>query len=263
MAQQVLTDLDFNGVSRVLNLPNATLPQQPATFGQVNALVEGLAWKDNVRLAAPANVTLSAPGVTIDGLTMVANDTFLAANQTAQGENGTYVWNGPAVAATRLFTMSQSIDFNSAVVTVDAGSSAGVTLRQTAVNPVVGTTAILFVPFGTTAPNATTGTPGLIALASQAEVDAGAVANKTVTPATLAAFAGRVRKYATNLGDGAATQYTLTHNLNTQDVVMSCRRATGAYDNVQCDMEATTVNTVTFRFAVAPAVNAFRGVVVG
>ena len=263
MAQQVLTDLDFNGASRILNLPNATLPQQPATFGQVNALIEGLAWKDNVRLAAPANVTLTAPGATIDGLSMAANDTFLAPNQTATTDNGTYVWNGPAVAATRIFTMSQSIDFNSAIVTVDAGSSAGVTFRQTAVNPTVGTTPILFVPFGTTAPNATTGTAGIAALATQAEVDAGAVANKIVTPATLAAFAGRVKKYAVNVGDGTATQYTLTHNLNTQDVVMSCRRASGAYDSVQCDMEATTVNTVTFRFAVAPALNAFRGTVVG
>lgn len=264
MALPVGTDLDFLGSSRLNNVPDAVLPQQPATFAQVKQLLEGLAWKDNVKVAAQVNVTLTAPGATIDGVTMAVNDAFLAANQTSTFDNGIYVWNGAAIAATRLYTMSQTADFNSAVVTVDAGTSAGVTYRQTAVNPVVGTTPVLFVPFGTSAPPATTSTAGIAAIATQVEADAGVVTNKFMTPATAAGYAGRVKKYATDFGDGTATQFTITHNLNTRDCIGQVRRNSGAYDVILTDIEWTTVNTATVRFAgFVPSVNQFRVVIEG
>lgn len=264
MALPIGTDLDFLGSSRMLNVPDAVLPQQPATFAQVKALIEGLAWKDNVKVGAQVNITLTAPGTTIDGITMSLNDTFLAFNQTATVDNGTYVWNGAGVAATRLYTMSLSGDFTSAIVTVDSGTSAGVTYRQTAVNPTVGTTSILFVPFGTTAPAATTSTAGVAAIATQAEVDAGVVTNKFVTPATAAAYASRVRKFAVDIGDGTATQFTVTHNFGTRDCVGQVRRNSGAYDVILTDIEWTTTNTATIRFTgFIPSTNQWRVIVEG
>ena len=71
------------------------------TYEQLTALLEGNAWKDDVRVAAPANVNLAAPGASIDGVAMNVGERFLAPNQTDPTQGGWYVWNGAAVAATR------------------------------------------------------------------------------------------------------------------------------------------------------------------
>jgi hypothetical protein len=72
-----------------------------------------------------------------------------------------------------------------------------------------------------------------------------------------------VRKYATNVGDGTAVAYTITHNLNTRDVIVSLYENSGTYAEVICDVEHTTVNTVTLRFSVAPTSNQYRVAVQG
>lgn len=53
------------------------------------------------RAVASVNINLSAPGASIDGVAMAAGQSFLATAQTAPAQNGLYVWNGAAVAATR------------------------------------------------------------------------------------------------------------------------------------------------------------------
>lgn len=259
------SDLDLNSILRILNLPDATLPQHPATYAQLLAAVEGLAWKDNVRVGAQVNITVASPGATIDGQTMVANDRVLLRNQTATTENGTYVWNAAATPMTRTADMNAGTEFTSAVVPVDAGTDAGTQWRQTAVNPTIGTTPVLFAAFGTSAPAASSVTAGVARYATQAEVDAGAVTNATVTPATLLAAAGRVRKFSADIGDGTATLFTATHNFATKDVTVSVFRNSGAFDEILVDRERTTTNTVQIRFAagVVPTVNQYRVVVMG
>ena len=59
MSKQILSDLDFNSAARILNLPDPTLAQHPATKAYVDSAVEGLAWKDSVRVATVASITLS------------------------------------------------------------------------------------------------------------------------------------------------------------------------------------------------------------
>ena len=63
------------------------------------------------RCVTTTNITLSAPGATLDDLTMSVGQTFLAAGQTSAPQNGLYVWNGAAVAATRhpVYTTHESI----------------------------------------------------------------------------------------------------------------------------------------------------------
>jgi hypothetical protein len=258
MPRQVLTDLDFNSVARITNLPAPTLDGHAANKAYVDSAVEGLAWKDSVRVATQSNLSIASPGATIDGITMVANDRVLVRSQTSQPENGIYIWNGAAVPMTRAADMSVAAEFEQAVTTVEEGTSAGATFRQTAVNITVGTTNVIWTNFGTSAPAATETTAGIAELATQAETDTGTDDLRIVTPLKLANWSGRVRKYGQLFGDGSATQYTITHNLNTQDAQVVVRRATGAFDEVICDIEYTTVNSVTLRFAAAPASNAFR-----
>ena len=68
MSKQILSDLDFTGASRLLNLLDPASPQEPATKSYVDGAVEGLAWKDSARVATVSNLNLAAPGATIDGI---------------------------------------------------------------------------------------------------------------------------------------------------------------------------------------------------
>lgn len=72
-----------------------------------------------------------------------------------------------------------------------------------------------------------------------------------------------VRKVGATVGDGAATAYVITHNLNTRDVQVTVYTNAAPYDEVLADVEHTDLNTVTVRFAVAPAANAYRVAVQG
>ncbi|MET0786843.1 MAG: hypothetical protein ABWY25_09070 [Paenisporosarcina sp.] len=65
-------------------------------------------------------------------------------------------------------------------------------------------------------------------------------------------------RYYTQLLATSATVYTVTHNLNTQVVMVQVFRATPPMDTVEVDVERTDGNTVTLRFAVAPAANAYQ-----
>lgn len=91
--------------------------------------------------------------------------------------------------------------------------------------------------------------------------------SKGGTGATTAAAAlnalGGTRKFSANVGNGTATEITVTHNLNTRDVQVQVFRNSGSYDQVIVDVERTTTSAVVIRFATAPANNAFRAVVVG
>lgn len=71
-----------------------------------------------------------------------------------------------------------------------------------------------------------------------------------------------VRKYAETLTT-SATSYVITHNLNTRDVTAQVYLNSGTYEEVDVDIEHTSVNTITLRFASAPSASAYRVVVQG
>jgi len=257
----VNTDLDFNSVSKILNLPDPSSAQHPATKAYVDSAVEGLAWKDSARVGSTANINLASPGATIDGISMAANDRFLAKNQTLPEANGIYIWNGAATPATRSADMSTAAEVEQAVLTVEEGTSAGATFRQTAVNVTLGTTALAFTAFGTATPSASETTAGAAEIATQAETDAGTDDLRFVTPLKLATYSGRVRKYVTSVGDAAATSIVVTHNLNTLDVMVYVYENGGSKRQIMCEVQHTSVNSVTVLFASAPASAAYRVVV--
>lgn len=74
-------------------------------------LHEALRYKAPVRAASTSNITVSAPGAGIDGVTLTSGDRILLKNQTTASENGIYIWNGSGVAATRATDAASSADF--------------------------------------------------------------------------------------------------------------------------------------------------------
>ena len=253
-----LSDLDFNSAARIRNLLAPQNSDEPVRLADLNSAVEGLAWKDSVRVAASSNINLAAPGANVDGIAMVAGDRFMPRAQTTQSQNGIYVWNGAATPATRALDANTFAELEQATVTVEEGTDAGATFRQTQVNGVIDTNNVIWASFGTSAPVASDTTPGIVELATQAEVNTGTDTGRAVTPATLAGSIYAKKKTApTTIGDGSATSYTVTHNLNTRDVVVSVYRNSGNFDEVGCDIEHTSVNSATIKFAAAPTANQF------
>ena len=263
MAKQILSDLDFNSAARIQNLPAATASGQPVTYDQLNSAIEGLAWKDSVRVASAANLTISGPGATIDGITMVVNDRVLAKDQTTGSQNGIYVWNGAAIPMTRAADASIFAELEQAVVTVEEGTSAGASFRQTAVNGTIDSTTVTWASFGTSAAAASETTAGVAELATQSETDAGTDDLRIVSPLKLANWSGRKRKATQTIGDGSATSFNIDHNFNSRDVTVEVYRNSGNYDTVLCDVTRPSVNRVTLTFAAAPAASAFTVVVLG
>lgn len=90
--------------------------------------------------------------------------------------------------------------------------------------------------------------------------------NRGGTGATTAVAArtnlGATGKFAMDVGNGTATSVTVTHNLNSMDVTVDVYDSTTG-DTVECSVTRTSANVVTLGFAVAPATNEFRVVVVG
>jgi hypothetical protein len=254
----IRSNLDFGGIARVIGLLDGVNPQDAATVAQLASAVEGLAWKDSVRVAAPANINVASPGATVDGIAMVAGDRVLLPNQTAGAENGIYIWNGAAVAMTRALDMNSAAEVEQAITTVEEGTSAGASFRQTAVNVTLGTTTLTWAAFGTGASPASTTTAGVIEIATQAEVDAGSAGSLAVTAALLAAWASRPRIKSGNIGDGAATQIDVTHNWNTRDVIVQLWQAATPWAQVIADVSFPDANTVRFNFASAPASAAYH-----
>lgn len=62
---------------------------------------------------------------------------------------------------------------------------------------------------------------------------------------------------------GGATSEVITHNLGTRDAIVQVFRSTAPYDQVELDIEMTTTNTTTLRFATPPGAGEYRVVIQG
>ena len=247
-------------------------------------------------LTGNANGALS-----IDGVTPSVADRILVKNETSGNApyNGIYVVTTVGDGSTP-YVLTRSSDANtSAEVTdgmftfVEQGTSlASTSWVLTTNNPItLNTTALTFAQFsgaGTyTASNGVllTGTNftfepragyGLQTGSTGAEIKLATTSGLNLT-SDLAVGAGNgisvltntvaidssvvVSKYSTNVGDGSATSYTITHNLGTRDVIVSVYEASGSYAEVICDVNHATSNTITLLFSVAPTLNQYRVVV--
>lgn len=107
---------------------------------------------------------------------------------------------------------------------------------------------------------ATTAVQGYTRYATNAEALDKAVSNAAITPAALAGF---TQTKAFTFGDGSAVSFTLTHNLNTFDVITQVRDASTNEVRYPKIVNAT-LNTVTISgYLIAPTSNAMKAVVQG
>lgn len=129
--------------------------------GDVHRLYDGSAWnlftvlinstKDSVRVASTANLTLSAPGSSIDGVSLSSGDRVLVKDQSTGSQNGIYVWNGAASAMTRATDFDTSAEVQpNVVIGVQEGTANADKRFQLTTNAAItlGTTALTFTEFG-------------------------------------------------------------------------------------------------------------------
>ena len=263
MSRKQLSDLDFGGVARIRNLPSPVNADEPARLADLNSAVEGLAWKDSCRVAAQTNLNLSSPGASIDGITMSVGDRVLVKAQTLGPENGIYIWNGAAVSMTRSLDANTAAELEQAIATVEEGTSAGTSWRQSVVNFVLETGTVTWIQFGTAVGAASETSSGIAEIATQAETDAGTDDQRIITPLKLNAWANKTRRAQATIGDGSSTQFDVNHNFATRDVIVQVYQATGNYEQVNCDVSLPSTNSARLNFAAAPAANAYRVVVMG
>lgn len=258
MSLKFTSDIDLNSIVKVVNSPLPTASTDVATKAYVDSAVEGLAWKDSVRVATQANISIATPGATIDGITMVSGDRVLVRANTAASENGIYLWTGAATALTRSADCDTAAELEQAITTVEEGTSAASSFRQTTINFTLGSGSVTWTAFGTAASAANESTAGIAEIATQGETDTGTDDQRFVTPLKLATWSGRIRKHVAQIGDGASTQYNITHNFGTRAVNVQIRRVAAPYDEILTDNEANTINVVRINFEVAPSNNQYE-----
>lgn len=74
-----------------------------------------------------------------------------------------------------------------------------------------------------------------------------------------------VRKHSADItGNSATSSFSITHNLASRDIQVQVYDAASPYDTVEVDVERTSTNAITIRFATAPAIGTnYRAVIVG
>ena len=260
MARVIGNGLNLSN-TKITNLAGGSAPSDAATYGQLQAFLSGLAWKQPVRAASTTAVTVASPGAALDGVTLAVGDRVLLKNQTAAAENGVYVWNGAATALTRATDANTGSQVTAAAVLVrEGGTNADRAYTQTADNVTLGTTPLTWTQFGGMATytgdgqgvtvNGTTITLvpgiGIVNTAAGVAIDTSVVA----------------RKHAQTIGDGTATTVTVTHNLGTRDITYDLWFVANG-ETFDADVTITDLNHITVTTAAPLGAGTARIVVIG
>jgi len=112
------------GGNMITGLGAPSNDQDAANKAYVDAMQQGLSWKQAVRVATTGNVNLLsglAAGQTVDGVVLVAGDRVLVRAQTAAAENGVYVVPASG-SASRAADFDQAAEISGSAVFVQQGT---------------------------------------------------------------------------------------------------------------------------------------------
>ncbi len=214
--------VSLNG-QKVTSLAAPTVDSDAATKAYIDGLIAGIstgsgAMHTPVRVTdAGVNVVVTGPGGTLDGVTLAVGDRILLRSQTAAAENGIWVFNGATAGLTRPADWTGTVPLSGDTVIVAEGATYDNQLFILATNGTitVGTTAVSFVQGGSSG----------------------------ITRTSL----GATGKYATTVGDGITTSFTITHGLSSTDVVVKTYMTNAtdvATDELLASVTVVDANTV-------------------
>ena len=135
--------------SGVLRAATPTDASDVTTKAYVDAVAQGIKWKQPARVLSKTNVDLSTglvAGQAVDGITLVAGDRVLLTGQTTTTQNGVYVATVSG-AASRSLDLDAGSEFPSAAIFVSEGTDAETGFVCSNDTVTLGTTPITFVQF--------------------------------------------------------------------------------------------------------------------
>lgn len=252
-----------------------TNPLHAATKQYVDLASQGFSFKSACRVASTANVPTLSGLLSIDGVTVAAGDRVLLKDQSAPAQNGIYIASASAWSrATDMDASGELVD--GTLVPISTGSanadSQWMCTGIAAVPWVPGSTASTWTKWtslsdlnagaGLTKTGTTLDVVGDANLQVLADIINVLSAPKWKTARTLTltgdvtgsvsidgsadislATTGGGKRYAGNLT--AVASQVVTHNLNTRDVIVQVYNGAANYEEIEVEVQRTSVNTVT------------------
>ena len=226
-----MTGITFSS-GTVTGLATPSASTDAATKAYVDSSIQGLSWKQSVKAATTANITLSGTQ-TVDGIALVATDRILVKNQTTTSANGIYVVAAGAWARSADSTTAAQID-GEAVYVQQGTTQADTGWTETATVTTVGTDPIVYAQFsGSGSYTAGTG----LSLTGNTFANTGVLSNVAGTGISVSGATGNVTITNSGVTSIAGTAGNITASGATGAVTLNLATAgtAGTYGSVTTD----------------------------
>ena len=231
--------------NRITNLAAPVSDTDAANKLYVDNAVSGQDWKNSVRAATTANITLSGLQ-TIDDISLVVGNRVLVKDQSTGAQNGIYVVASGAWTRATDADGAGEITPRATVAVEEGTENNGRKFTVTNTGTItIGSTPIVWALTDVGGTTYTSGT-GINVSGSVINIDT------AVVP----------RKFAQTIGNGSLTSISVTHSLGTLDTIVQVYEVSTG-DTIECDVTRTSTSQVTLGFTAAPASNSLRVVVQG